>query len=243
MTKEQRHIGVIGWIGISATIAYAAAMSWFVDGRWSDLQDLKLNELGDFLAGAFGPLAILWLVLGYFQQGIELRQNSDALKLQAEELRNSATQQSAMARSAEESLRLQLEVIKTEEAIRKESFKPKFIPQASRCIKSTSRSDGKESYILECDILNSGNRCSQIRTTSNNPQITTSSLKKIVENGEEFSIRCRFDLDAENIEGTMVSINCSDASGEHYSQPAIIIADINESKPYILAIENYRATT
>jgi hypothetical protein len=31
-----------------------------------DLKQLSLNELGDFLAGAFGPLALFWLVLGFF---------------------------------------------------------------------------------------------------------------------------------------------------------------------------------
>lgn len=34
---------------------------------------MALNELGDFLAGAFSPLAFLFLYLGYKQQGEELR--------------------------------------------------------------------------------------------------------------------------------------------------------------------------
>lgn len=51
------------------------------------------NNVGDFLAGVFGPVAILWLVLGFLQQGIELRQNAKALELQAEELKNSVEQQ------------------------------------------------------------------------------------------------------------------------------------------------------
>lgn len=43
---------------------------------------LSLNEVGDFLAGAFSPIAFLFLYLGY-------RQNSEALKIQAEELKQS----------------------------------------------------------------------------------------------------------------------------------------------------------
>lgn len=54
---------------------------------------LSLNELGDFLAGAFGPLAFAWLVFGYFQQGDELKQGTEALKLQAKELNESVRQQ------------------------------------------------------------------------------------------------------------------------------------------------------
>lgn len=40
---------------------------------------LEFNEVGDFLAGIFSPIAFLFLYLGY-------RQNSEALKLQAKEL-------------------------------------------------------------------------------------------------------------------------------------------------------------
>lgn len=37
------------------------------------LESLKPNELGDFLAGLFAPLAFLWLVLGFLIQASELR--------------------------------------------------------------------------------------------------------------------------------------------------------------------------
>ena len=50
-------------------------------------QTWALNEWGEFAGGYFTPLFLLWLVLGYFQQGDELRLNTDALKAQQEELR------------------------------------------------------------------------------------------------------------------------------------------------------------
>jgi hypothetical protein len=44
------------------------------------------NELGDFAAGFFAPLAFMWLIFGYFLQktqldiqGQELKQNTEAL--------------------------------------------------------------------------------------------------------------------------------------------------------------------
>lgn len=46
------------------------------------LENASLNEVGDFLAGTAGVLALLWLVLGYVQQGKELRQNTDEIKNQ-----------------------------------------------------------------------------------------------------------------------------------------------------------------
>ncbi|MHC3125753.1 hypothetical protein NL42_19155, partial [Acinetobacter sp. GN11] len=50
---------------------------------------MPLNEVGDFLAGVFAPVAFFYLYLGYIQQGTELKQNTRALNLQAKELQNS----------------------------------------------------------------------------------------------------------------------------------------------------------
>ena len=71
------------------------------------LEAIKLNEVGDFLAGAFGPLALIWVVLGFFQQGEELRNSVEALKLQAEELRNSVEQQKELVEVSQDTLNLQ----------------------------------------------------------------------------------------------------------------------------------------
>lgn len=75
-----------------------------------ELNPITLNELGDFFAGAFGPLAIFWVVLGFFQQGEELRNSVDTLKLQADELRNSVEQQKTMVGITEKQLNLDIEM-------------------------------------------------------------------------------------------------------------------------------------
>ncbi len=85
-----RAVGFVGWLGIVGTAAYGILLTVLVDGRWCKLKLLELNSLGDALAGAFGPLAIWWLVLGFFQQRTELRQNSDALSRQALEQKRTA---------------------------------------------------------------------------------------------------------------------------------------------------------
>jgi hypothetical protein len=84
---------VLALTGIVLTVFYAVFIWWLVGDRLQSLQAMELNGVGDFLAGVFGPLAILWLVLGFFQQGIELRQGTAALLLQADELRSSVDQQ------------------------------------------------------------------------------------------------------------------------------------------------------
>lgn len=47
---------------------------------------LSSNELGDFLAGIFAPLAFFFLYLGYRQQAEQLKQNTKALEHQAKSL-------------------------------------------------------------------------------------------------------------------------------------------------------------
>lgn len=50
--------------------------------NWSSFSELKPNGWGDFLAGTMSPLAFMWLVFGYIQQGRQLRMNTRELKLQ-----------------------------------------------------------------------------------------------------------------------------------------------------------------
>lgn len=66
--------------------------------------DLELNAKGDFLAGVFAPLAFLWLVFGYYQQGRELKLNTKALELQASELKNAVEEQRNLIKIHQEEL-------------------------------------------------------------------------------------------------------------------------------------------
>ena len=63
----------------------------------------SLNELGDFLTGVFAPIAFLWLILGYIQQGKQLDQNTKALEqqekalqLQIDEMKEGVKQQAEL---------------------------------------------------------------------------------------------------------------------------------------------------
>ena len=103
-------------IGIKATVIYLiiifTIIPCFIFLGWVELEPITLNEIGDFLAGLFGPLAIFWLVLGFFQQGDELRNSVETLKLQADELKNSVEQQKAMVSITGKQLDLDIQVRK-----------------------------------------------------------------------------------------------------------------------------------
>ncbi|MBD8680344.1 hypothetical protein [Pseudomonas sp. CFBP 13719] len=94
----------VEWYAAHGTVIYIGIIILVVAAKLDELLQLKLNELGDFLAGAFGPVAFLWLVLGFLQQGRELKLSSDALRLQAEEVAKSVKQQASLAEAQQRSL-------------------------------------------------------------------------------------------------------------------------------------------
>lgn len=107
-------------IGLGLTSAYLVIILAFAVYAQSGLLNMKPNEWGDFLAGIFGPLALLWVVLGFLQQGAELRYSRDALLLQARELRASVDAQNNMGEAAWEQVKVgrAAQAAQTESAIR-----------------------------------------------------------------------------------------------------------------------------
>jgi hypothetical protein len=75
------------WFGLVVTFIWISGGLWFVvSSVTSDpVQELTLGVIGNFLEGAFAPLAFLWLVLGLFMQQRELANNTEALKRTSEQ--------------------------------------------------------------------------------------------------------------------------------------------------------------
>ena len=73
-----KHSGIFV-IGALSLLYNAVILFFRGNDAWDLLRAGNLNELGDFLAGVFTPLAFGWLVYGYLLQSKELR-------LQREEL-------------------------------------------------------------------------------------------------------------------------------------------------------------
>lgn len=95
-------------IGAALTLVYMAIMVALTWGRIGALGSMPLNEVGDFLAGAFGPVAFLWLVLGFLQQGDELRMSTEALKDQATQLESSVQHQLALVEATKQQSEVEL---------------------------------------------------------------------------------------------------------------------------------------
>lgn len=114
------------FVGGMVTGIYLVCVAILVYLKRATLPTLELNAIGDFLAGVFGPIAFLWLVLGYLQQGRELKLSSEALQLQAAELKNSVDQQKEMVGIAGRQLEAELEKIVYEREQRMKALIPKF---------------------------------------------------------------------------------------------------------------------
>ncbi|MDA3577604.1 hypothetical protein MJ026_00335 [Acinetobacter ursingii] len=80
-------------IFIIITGIYFFGIYHFFGVDFDKIKALEPNALGDFLAGTFAPLGFILLILGYML-------NTSALKIQAQELRNSVQEQQALVETA-----------------------------------------------------------------------------------------------------------------------------------------------
>ncbi len=66
---------------------------------WRAFVSQQAPALGGFLEGAFAPLAFLWLVVGFFLQQQQLRENTKTIQLQLDQMRRSAELAEVQARA------------------------------------------------------------------------------------------------------------------------------------------------
>lgn len=88
-------------IGLVISALWLGAFALILFFKFDDARTLGLNEWGDFLSGATAPLALFWLVIGYFLQGEELRLNTAALRAQEEQLRQQVAETTTLAANSE----------------------------------------------------------------------------------------------------------------------------------------------
>lgn len=139
-------------LGVFLTVAWLLTMALLF--YWSETQAIRMkpNEWGDFFAGVFAPLAFLWLVLGYLQQGEELRLSTAALRLQADELKNSVAQQRELVQVTKLQLDAEREKLVYERDQREAAAKPSLLISGAG---GSFRGDGKSTYSFV--LSNSGN--------------------------------------------------------------------------------------
>ncbi|WP_067101862.1 hypothetical protein [Marinomonas atlantica] len=84
------------WVFLILSIIWSIRVFWLLieDQYFSSFSGaMPLNEVGDFLAGSFSPLAFAWLAYGYWMQNKELKLNRRSLEKQIEEFEKSVKNQ------------------------------------------------------------------------------------------------------------------------------------------------------
>jgi preprotein translocase subunit SecG len=77
-------------MGVALTFIWLTTIATLIFLKWDSAKCLSLNEWGDFLAGVTAPLAFLWLIIGYMLQRQELKNNTEALFFQRDEMAKQA---------------------------------------------------------------------------------------------------------------------------------------------------------
>lgn len=107
MTKQLDSTGLAARRGQQVRVGLVLTALWLGVGMlyiatslgWTGFLRLPLGDLGDFLGGAFAPLAFLWLVLGLFLQQRELAANNFAIQRQFEIMQRTADQAEIQTRA------------------------------------------------------------------------------------------------------------------------------------------------
>lgn len=129
MKKDEPRCAIfnISSFGVLVTLVYIAGIALL---RWpfsiDTLRNISINELGDFLAGVFGPLSLFWLILGFLLQKNELKQNREALLLQAQELRDTLYQHKEAVATSKEQLQAELKANELQEIQLNREILPRF---------------------------------------------------------------------------------------------------------------------
>jgi len=80
------------WFGIAITLVWLGLGFVYIDLSvgWRQFHAQSLGDMGQFIDGAFAPLAFLWLVLGLSLQQSELSANNRAIQRQYELMQKTA---------------------------------------------------------------------------------------------------------------------------------------------------------
>lgn len=139
------------FIGTLVSILWIALVVYLLVRDPVAVAKMTPNDWGSFLSGACAPLGFLWIVLGYLQQGEELKLSTHALTLQAEELKNSVEQQRDLVTVSRLQVESEREALAYERSLREEMSRPLFTVAGGG---GSFRGDGESSYNIS--ISNTG---------------------------------------------------------------------------------------
>lgn len=198
-----------GRFRIGSILSVAYSLIWLVYGLLNHELILRLdpNEFAEFLAGMFAPLAFLWLVLGFLQQGEELRNSNDALRLQEEELHRLVDQQAEMVTVTRDQLNYQQERAKAAEREACRLAQPTLVMRGGT---SRSSADARRTLVRGFTLANVGTTCTSVRVDFGD--LRQPARYSSLTNGDERSFDLTFDLD--KFDESQIHVDYIDGRGE-----------------------------
>lgn len=211
--------------GVIVTIIYVATILFL---RWSSLpllETMPLNEFGDFFAGVFGPLMLFWLILGYIQQQNELRQNTKALELQADELKRSVEQHKELVKATREQVDADLKALEIEEIRARREAHPNFSITSAGW---RSKSGPKISF--EIGLINSGKPASSVSfsTVPEIDQINPKSIVHYFNEGQTHTLKWDTEKSGDAPSQLKLIVSCKDANTNSYNKMFDLVLDEND---------------
>lgn len=179
---------------------------------WNLMIAMDPDEFATFLSGAFAPLAFLWLVLGFRQQGDELRNSAQALWLQGEELRNSVEQQRRLVEVSREQLSAEYAERLRIDAEQDKLAQPRLLLSQAGGTRSGGRVEFR--YNLICG----GPACTNVIVRSNEKIVMRKPLMGVAEENT-----LRFIYEPGDIVGPLdLHVNYDDSHGRRRQQSFVI---------------------
>jgi hypothetical protein len=198
-------------VGLVLTILWIILMVIAASSDIDALVKMKPNEWGDFFAGFFSPLAFLWLVLGYLQQGQELQLSTKALQLQAEELRHSVDQQREMVAVSRAQLDNDRDAFREQSLERIRAAKPQF------SIHHRGHSSNSGVYNFNLLLINGGSTVRSVLGLITGLNGGNHNLLNIpicqAESTHEFTLQLIGELPTEGVELSLSYTNCYGQDG------------------------------
>ena len=100
--------------GVIGTVAWLVLAALLTLSRRSEWTSMSLDKWGEFFAGIVAPVVFLWLILGYLQQGEEVRSNTETLRLQQQALQQQVEGTAALVRNSEQQAKAAVERLEFE---------------------------------------------------------------------------------------------------------------------------------
>lgn len=193
--------------GVLVTTIYVGGMliyAWWVSQA---MLAMKPDQFATFLAGIFAPLAFLWLVLGFIQQGEELRNSAEALRLQEEELHNLVEQQADLVKVSREQFKHQQDRADAAEKEARRLAQPTLVLRGGTAFSSA----GAPHFIERSfELGNVGPTCTNLRINFGN--LKKSDYLASFANGDKRVWKLPFDLSV--FEEAEIFVSYLDARGE-----------------------------